>query len=140
MQPIWRYQRQLRTNTKAKTVTIKKTDGAECQGVTETMERWGEWTEECFSKKAGQLTPKIVHIQELEWGKEEMRIDGDLQLIRKQTVLTKIAQEEPDAETRLNQEYDEQDIGRELRSVANRKAHGSDGIPGKAYKATRNGQ
>ena len=42
----------------------------------------------------------------------------------------------PETETLLNQEYDEQDIGRELRNIANRKAHGSDGIPGEAYKAT----
>merc|ERR1712112_393396 len=49
----------------------------------------------------------------------------------------KIIQEEQDTEIWRNQEYDEQDIGRELRNLSNRKAHGSDGIPGEAYKATR---
>ena len=101
------------------------------------MKRWGAWAAECFSKKQDQLTPKIVHIQELEWGEEEMHINEDLQLIRQQAALTKIIQEAHDTETWLNQEYDELDIDRELRNLASRKAHGSDGIPGEAYKATR---
>ena len=66
-----------------------------------------------------------------------MKIDEDIRLIRQQAALTKIIQEEPDTETWLNREYDEQDIGRELRNLANRKAHGGDGIPGEAYKAAR---
>ena len=66
-----------------------------------------------------------------------MRINKDLQPIRQQAVLTKITQEEPDTETWRNQEYDAPDIDRELRNLANRKAHGSDGIPGEAYEATR---
>ena len=101
------------------------------------MKRWEDWAAEFFSKKEDQLTPKIVHIQELGWGEEEMRIDEDLQIIRKQSALTKITQEEPDAETWLNQEYGERDIGRELRNLSNRKPNGIDGIPGDAYKATR---
>ena len=105
--------------------------------MTETMKSWGEWTAEFFSKKPDQLTPKIVHIQELEWEEEEMHIDEDMQLIRQQAALTKIIQEEPDTETWRNQEYDEQDIGRELRNLENRKAHGSAGIKGEAYIATR---
>ena len=105
--------------------------------MTETMKRWGELTAECFSKKPGQLTPEIVHMPEQEWAEEEMQIDEDIRLIRQQEALTKIIQEEPDAEKWLDREYDEQDIGRELRNLANRKAHGSDGIPGEAYKSTR---
>ena len=97
MQPIWDYRSQLRTNSQAKNIAIKKADGAECQGATETMKRWEDWTAECCSKNADQLTPKIVHIQELEWGEEEMQIGEDLQLIRQQAALTKIIQE-PDTE------------------------------------------
>ena len=66
-----------------------------------------------------------------------MRIDEDLQLIRQQEVLSGIIQEGTEEETWINQEYDEQDIDRELRNLANRKAHGGDGIPGEAYEATR---
>ena len=51
--------------------------------------------------------------------------------------MNKIIQEEPDTETWISQGYDEQDLERELRNLANRKAHGSDGIPGEAYKETR---
>ena len=101
------------------------------------MQRWGGWAAECFSKKADQLTPKIVHIQELKWGEEEMRIDGDLQLIRQKAALTKIIQEEPDTETWRYQEYGARDIDRKLRILASRKAHGRGGIPGEEYKETR---
>ena len=45
--------------------------------------------------------------------------------------------EEPEIETWRNQVYEEQDIDRELRNLANRKAHGNDGIPGEAYRETR---
>ena len=45
--------------------------------------------------------------------------------------------EEPDIETWLNQDYKEQDIDKSLRNLANRKEHGNDGIPGEAYKETR---
>ena len=114
-----------------------KKDGTECQGMTETMKRWEEWAAECCSEKPDRLTSKIVHIPEQECAVEEMQIDEALRLTRQQEALRKIIQEEPDAETWLNSEYDEQDIGREIRNLANRKAHGSDGIPGEAYKATR---
>ena len=62
-------------------------------------------------------------------GKEEMHMGEDIQSIRRQAGLAKISQEDPETETWPNQEYDEQDIGRELRNLANRKAHGIDGIP-----------
>ena len=45
--------------------------------------------------------------------------------------------EEPEIETWRNQVYEEQDIDRELRNLANRKAHGNGGIPGESYEATR---
>ena len=137
MQPIWGYRRRLRTNTNAGNISIKKMDGTERQGMTETMKRLGEWAAEFFRKKEDQLTPKIEHIQELGWGGEEMQIGEGIQLIRQQEALAKIIQEEPETETWRNQEYDEQDIGREIRNLSGRKAHGSDGIPGDAYKATR---
>ena len=66
-----------------------------------------------------------------------MQVTEDLQTIRKQAELTKIIQEEPDTETWIDQEYAERDIGPELRNLTNGKANGSDGIPGEAYKETR---
>ena len=63
-----------------------------------------------------------------------MHIDEDIQLIRQKAALSKIIHEEPDPETWPSQEYGEQDIGREPRNLSNRKAHGSVGIPGEAYK------
>ena len=48
----------------------------------------------------------------------------------------RIITEEPETETWRNQEYAERDIDGELRNLTNRKAHGSDGIPVEAYKAT----
>ena len=44
--------------------------------------------------------------------------------------------EEPGIETWLNQDCGEQDIDRELRNLAKRKAHGNGGIPGEEYKET----
>ena len=58
MQPIWGFQRRLRTNTNAWNIEIKKTDGTEFHGAQETMKRWGEWESECFRKNKNQLTPK----------------------------------------------------------------------------------
>ena len=57
--------------------------------------------------------------------------------IRQQEELTRITKAEPEIETWLIQDYKEQDIGRELRNLENREAHGNDGIPGEEYKATR---
>ena len=50
-----------------------------------------------------------------------MRILEDLHLIRQQSALAKIIQEEPETETWPNQEYDEHGIGRELRNLESRK-------------------
>ena len=61
----------------------------------------------------------------------------NLQDIREKAELTQIMWKKPDIETWLNQDYKEQDIDIELRNLALKKAHGNDGIPGEAYKATR---
>ena len=114
-----------------------KQDGTEFQGVDETLKRWGEWTNECFSKSQDSLKPRIEHISEEEWGKEVIKPPGNLYEIRRQAELTQIAKEEPGIETWINQDYEEQDINRELWNLANRKAHGNDGIPGEAYRETR---
>ena len=66
-----------------------------------------------------------------------MEVMEYLQTIRQHASITKITQLEPETETWINQEYAEQDIDRRLRGLANRKAHGCDGIPGKEYNATR---
>ena len=42
-QSIWGFQSKLRMNKTASHVAIKKQDGAECQGLDETLKRWGEW-------------------------------------------------------------------------------------------------
>ena len=65
-----------------------------------------------------------------------MKPPGNLYGIRKQEGLTQIMKE-PEIETWLNQDYKEQYFGKELRNLASRKAHENDGIPGEAYKATR---
>ena len=52
--------------------------------------------------------------------------------------LTRIMSSKLEIETWMDQEYDEQDIGSEIRNLALKKAHGNDGIPGEAYKSTRN--
>ena len=72
-------------------------------------------------------------------GTAESHVGDDIQLIRQQDAIAKIIQEEPETETWLNQEYDEQGIGRELRNLESRKSHGGDVIPGEEYKAPRNG-
>ena len=45
--------------------------------------------------------------------------------------------ERPEIEAWLNQEYTEKDIEIELGNLFLKKAHGNDGIPGEAYKATK---
>ena len=51
MHPIWGYQRKLRTAARTKNDATKKTDGADCQGMSETMKRWEEWMAECIGKE-----------------------------------------------------------------------------------------
>lgn len=137
MQPIWKYQRNIRMNTMHSQAIIKKKDGKECEGMKEMLERWEEWTKECFSKEHKDLAPRIIHIAEQEWGKNFLTAPTDIKEIRGNADLTKIMNDKPEIESWLNQEYSEQDIETELRNLALKKAHGNDGIPGEAYKATR---
>ena len=49
MKLIWGSQRRLRRDINTRHVAIRRTYGAECQGMGETMKIWDEWTAECFS-------------------------------------------------------------------------------------------
>ena len=69
-----------------------------------------------------------------------MRKIDSLTEIRQQEKLTNVIAEGPDTKPWLNQAYAEQDIGAEIRNLADRKARGNDGIPGGAYKPRFNGQ
>ena len=129
MQPSWDFQNKLRMNKTANHVAIKKQDGTECQGLGETLKRWEEWTNECFSKSQDSIQPRIEHITEEEWGKEIIKPPDNLHDVRKQAGLTQITKEAPEIETWTNQDYKEQDIDRELWNLANITAHGNDGIP-----------
>ena len=66
-----------------------------------------------------------------------MNVSPNLHGIPQQANLAQVIEEEHEAETWANQEFTELDIGREIRKLPNRKAHGNDGIPGESYKATR---
>ena len=66
-----------------------------------------------------------------------MKISENLREIRLQDILTQIIQDEPETETWINQAYAEQDIDREIWNLSDIKARGDGGIPGDAYKATR---
>ena len=67
MQPIWKYQSNIRMNTMHIQAIIKKKDGKECQGMREMLERWEEWAKECFIKEHKDLAPRIMHITEQRW-------------------------------------------------------------------------
>ena len=97
---------------------IKKKDGTECQGMDEMLERWEEWTKECFSKEKKELKPKITYIAEQEWGNNFTEAPRDLHHIREKSALTKIMREQPEIETWLNQTYTEKDIEIELKNHA----------------------
>ena len=83
------------------------------------------------------MKPRIEHIPEEEWGKWNNKSTREHTWGKTPSEHTRIAKEEPEIETWRYQDYEEQDIDRELRNRANRKAHGNDGIPGAAYKETR---
>ena len=51
MHSAWDYQRRLRTTTSTKNTATQKTDGTDCQGMSETMEGWDERAEECLIKE-----------------------------------------------------------------------------------------
>ena len=119
---------------------IKKKDGEERQGMTDTLLIWEEWEEERLGKDKTILQPKIGHIQGKEWGKQTMQIIDSPTEIRQQARITRITADEPDTETWLNQAYAEQDSGAGIRNLANRKLHGNDGIPGGHIKTRGNGQ
>ena len=137
MPPIWNYQRKPRKTKSANNIAIKKQDGTERQGMQETMKRWGEWEDECFRKDKARLKPKIEQIPDQEWDKVTMRVQESITEIRQRASITKIIDEEPEIETWLNLSYTEKDIDIEIRNIANREAHGNDGIPGAAYKSMR---
>ena len=137
MHPIWKYQSRLRMTSTNNHIAIKKKDGTERQGLGETLTRWEEWAEECFSKEQKNLTPKIEHIREQEWEKPFTRTAENLQEIRERPQLTQLIKKQPEIETWLNQDYAEQDIDIELRNLSLSKSHGNDGIPGEACTATR---
>ena len=98
----------------------------------EALQRWDEWAKECFSKDQSPLKPRIEQITDQERGKDNTDIPESLIEIRHRASLTRIIAEEPDTETWINQAYAEQDIGVEIRNLANRGSHGNDGIPGEA--------
>ena len=69
MQPIWGFQSKLRVGKTSNHIAMKKQDGAEFQGLPETLKRWGEWKQECFRKDKAHLEPQIERIPETERGK-----------------------------------------------------------------------
>ena len=113
-------------------------DGPDCQGMRETMNRWAVVDIGVLQQGKTLLRPRIERTRDLGRG-GEIQVPENLQIARQQATHTKIITEEPETDTWLNQEYADQDIGRELRNMANRKAHGRDDIPGEVYKAS-NGQ
>merc|ERR1712105_519867 len=136
MGPIWQYQRKIRmTNTNNQAI-IKKEDGTDCQGIEETIKRWEEWAKKNFSKEQEELIPKISHITEQEWEKKFIKPPEDIKQIRENSTLMKMMKKYPEIEEWLNRPYEEEDIMTEIKSLALKKAHGNDGIPGGAYKAT----
>ena len=88
-------------------------NGEECQGMQKMLERWEEWTKECFSKEQQELIPKTEHITEQERGQTFLQAPKDLQIIREKAELTKITKNKPEIEAWINREYTEQDIERE---------------------------
>ena len=136
MGPIWQYQRKIRMANTSNQAIIKKEDGTDCQGIEETIKRWEEWTKKNFSKEQEELIPKISHITEQEWEKKFIKPPEDIKQIRENSTLMKMMKKYPEIEEWLNRPYEEEDIMTEIKSLALKKAHGNDGIPGEAYKAT----
>ena len=127
------YQGELRNPPNTHNVATKKKDMAECQRMEAIMRRLEEWAAECFRNGKNITKAKDRSYTCFRMG-GEAGLSGDLRQIREQARLTKLIWEEPEIETRTNQEYTDQDIDGELRHLANRKAHGADGLPGEAYK------
>ena len=88
----------------------------------ETLERWEEWTKECFRKEQKELKPMIEHITEQEWEQTFLNDPINLQMIRGNAGLTKIIKKKPEIETWLNREYTEQDIEMEIKNLALKKS------------------
>ena len=69
--------------------------------------------------------------------KDDIRVQGSLETVRKQAGLAEITEEEHDAGTWLNLEYADRDIDIKLRNLKNRKARGNDGIPRGSIQSNR---
>ena len=67
----------------------------------------------------------------------EEHIHPDLQEIRNRSRLHKLFNNEPHVYTWLTQDYTRKDIKKAIQTLKNNKAHGSDGIPGEAYKVLK---
>ena len=82
--------KQIANGQNSQPCSYKKQDGTECQGMGETLERWGEWAKECFLKEHNSRKPEIEHITYNEWGKAITRAPGNLREIREHSELTQI--------------------------------------------------
>ena len=135
MRPLWKFESNLRMNKTANRVAIKKKGGSECHGLNETLKRSEEWAQECFVEGQARLKPQVGHSGN-RMGKEMATISPNIQEIRQRASLAQVIKEEPETGTWMNQAYTELDIDREIRNLANRKAHGGDGIPGELCEET----
>ena len=71
-------------------------------------------------------------------GKQKtLQIHEDIQYVRTNFIMRKTLQANPTIHDMLTREYTEE-IKISLRQLKNRKAHGTDGIPGEVYKALSN--
>ena len=140
MQPIWEFRSKLLMGETSNHVAIKKKDGAERHGLTETLKRWEERRQEFFRKDQGRLKPRIGRISETEWNKEMMIIAPSIREIRQRASLTQIIKGEPDTEKWTNQSYTEQDIGREIRNLPEEKSMWMMGYQEKPTKQQDSGQ
>ena len=71
---IWNCQSKLRMATRTINIAVEKKDWSGCQVMQETMQRWGEWTSEFFSKDKARLKPQILQIPDQKWNKDTMRV------------------------------------------------------------------
>ena len=65
----------------------------------------------------------------------QKEIHPDLQQIRQRPMLNFPIQSHPQIQKMLTKPYTERDVQTAINQLKNNKSHGSDGIPGEAYKA-----
>ena len=134
---IWGFRIRIRAAASTKNIEIKKMDGSECQGMSETMKRWEEWTAEFRIKEIPYYSKEENTYVILSGDKVNYKRPRTYELSDCRPRLPRSLQKSQRRKHGSIKNIPSMTFGRELRNMANGKENGNDGVPGEAYGEKR---